>query len=108
MTCLHQEIYLLCQTLIYKPQFDARASTSTLRSVFHRQSFTQMLTSETPPTVRASMERGVAATLASSIALTEGLVTPDHERAPVVDEHHGYLYAAELQKSLERRSSGRT
>ncbi|GLJ33948.1 hypothetical protein SUGI_0682950 [Cryptomeria japonica] len=55
------------------------------------------------------MERGVAAAVASSIALIEeGLVTPDHEHAPVVDEHHDYLYAMELQKSLERRSSGRT
>ncbi|XP_059069122.1 uncharacterized protein LOC131859420 isoform X2 [Cryptomeria japonica] len=53
------------------------------------------------------MERGVATTVASSTALTEeGLVTPDHERAPVVDEHHDYLYL--LQKSLERRSNGRT
>ncbi|XP_059069121.1 uncharacterized protein LOC131859420 isoform X1 [Cryptomeria japonica] len=81
------------------------------------------------------MERGVATTVASSTALTEeGLVTPDHERAPVVDEHHDYLYLVsdysiichskiqflymltsffslyrvELQKSLERRSNGRT
>ncbi|XP_057829990.2 uncharacterized protein LOC131041026 [Cryptomeria japonica] len=55
------------------------------------------------------MECGVVVVVASSIALTkEGLVTPDHERAPVVDEHHDYLYVVELQKSLERRSSGRT
>ncbi|GLJ15218.1 hypothetical protein SUGI_0248740 [Cryptomeria japonica] len=55
------------------------------------------------------MECGVAATVASSTALIEeGLVTPDHERAPTVDEHHDYLYAVELQKSLERRSSGRS
>ncbi|GLJ20429.1 hypothetical protein SUGI_0371200 [Cryptomeria japonica] len=42
------------------PQFDAGASTSTPRSVFHQQSFTQMLNSETPPAIYASMERGLS------------------------------------------------
>ncbi|XP_057812917.2 uncharacterized protein LOC131026939 [Cryptomeria japonica] len=54
---------------------------------------------EIPPVVCASMERGVAAAVANSTALTEeGLVTPNHECALVVDEHHDYLYAVELQK----------
>ncbi|GLJ42215.1 hypothetical protein SUGI_0873970, partial [Cryptomeria japonica] len=68
---------------------------------YRRNNLLRMLNLETPPSVCASMERGVATTVASSTTLTEeGLVTPDHERAPIVDEHHDYLYAVELQESL--------
>ncbi|GLJ20572.1 hypothetical protein SUGI_0374410 [Cryptomeria japonica] len=68
--------------------FDAGPSTSTPCSSGRRRTFTQKLTSNTPPDVRATLDPGVAATVASFAPLTEGLVTPNHERAPVVDEHH--------------------
>ncbi|XP_057861297.2 uncharacterized protein LOC131069764 [Cryptomeria japonica] len=83
--------------------FDAGPSTSTPCSSGRRRTFTQKLTSNTPPDVRATLDPGVAATVASFAPLTEGLVTPNHERAPVVDEHHDIFM--EVKSSLERRMS---
>ncbi|GLJ15371.1 hypothetical protein SUGI_0252170, partial [Cryptomeria japonica] len=74
-------------------QFGVGASTSTPRSEVRRGTYTELLTSDTPPDVGATLDCGVAATVASSEALTEGLVTPERDRPPIVDERSDYMFA---------------
>ncbi|GLJ29850.1 hypothetical protein SUGI_0589850 [Cryptomeria japonica] len=90
---------LICKLI----KFGARASTLTPRSEVRRGTYTELLTSDAPPNVQATLDRGVAAAVASSEALTEALVTLERDHPPIVDEHSDYMFA--LQKSLERRTS---
>ncbi|XP_057828526.1 uncharacterized protein LOC131039702 isoform X7 [Cryptomeria japonica] len=81
---------LICKLI----KFGARASTLTPRSEVRRGTYTELLTSDAPPNVQATLDRGVAAAVASSEALTEALVTLERDHPPIVDEHSDYMFAS--------------